>query len=99
MGAVTVREATGGHFDSVIASIDQLIQDLKNENAKDIADRDQCKADYRKINKTIEQETWKIHKNEVEIGRLVSLIEKTTDEKMKTIDEFNRTNTEIQRMN
>merc|ERR1719269_302641 len=35
--AATVRTATQGHFDDVIASIDTMLQTLKDEEADDIA--------------------------------------------------------------
>merc|ERR1719316_905072 len=40
--AATVRTATQGHFDDVIASIDTMIQTLKDEEQEDIKQRDWC---------------------------------------------------------
>jgi len=40
--AATVRAATTGHFDEVIASIDTMLQTLKDEEAEDIKQRDWC---------------------------------------------------------
>merc|ERR1712183_971801 len=81
--AMTVREATAGHFNTVIEAIDKIIAELKQEDLNDIADRDQCKEQYRKINKTIGDLTWKIHKNEVRITKLQSVIDATEDEKTR----------------
>jgi len=40
--AATVRAATTGHFDEVIASIDTMLTTLKDEEAEDIKQRDWC---------------------------------------------------------
>merc|ERR1719506_721563 len=40
--AATVRSATMGHFDEVIASIDTMLQTLKDEEGEDIKQRDWC---------------------------------------------------------
>merc|ERR1719456_1166184 len=46
--AATVRTATQGHFDDVIASIDTMLQTLKDEEAQDIKQRDWCIAERNK---------------------------------------------------
>merc|ERR1719359_1683414 len=40
--AASVRTATKGHFDDVIAEIDTMLQTLKDEEAEDIKQRDWC---------------------------------------------------------
>merc|ERR1719253_1829331 len=40
--AATVRVATRGHFDEVIASIDTMLQTLADEGAEDVKQRDWC---------------------------------------------------------
>merc|ERR1719377_174200 len=40
--AASVRTATKGHFDDVIAQIDTMLQTLKDEEAEDIKQRDWC---------------------------------------------------------
>jgi len=73
--AAQVHEAKAGHFDTVIASIDKTIQDLKDEEAADIAKRDQCKEEITKSNSTILDLTWKIKCNEAKIDKLQRKIE------------------------
>jgi len=73
--AAQVHEAKAGHFDTVIASIDKTIQDLKDEEAADIAKRDQCKEEITQSNSTILDLTWKIKCNEAKIDKLQRKIE------------------------
>ena len=61
--AASVRMAKSGHFDKVIASIDKIIQNLKDEEAADIAKRDECKDQYLSIESIVKDLSWKIKKN------------------------------------
>jgi len=88
MLAVQVREATAGHFDEVIGSIDKMIQVLRDENSADIAKRDQCKEEYHKIESTSKDLAWNIEKNEAKIDRLAKLIDQLSEEKEQTIQEL-----------
>merc|ERR1719203_1793098 len=76
--------AKAGHFDKVITSINDMIQDLKDEEAADIEKYDQCKEELFKINKTISQVTWLIKNNNVRINKLDAAIDKKREEVKET---------------
>lgn len=84
--AVRVQEAKVGHFDAVIKEVDVMIQTLKDEDAADIAKRDQCKSEYQEIASKIANVTWLIKKNNAKIDKLTTLIEELTDERVKTLE-------------
>mmetsp|Transcript_28441 Transcript_28441/g.80831 ORF Transcript_28441/g.80831 Transcript_28441/m.80831 type:complete len:726 (-) Transcript_28441:28-2205(-) len=86
--ALKVRECKVGHFDKVIAAIDEMVKALKEENLADIAKRDQCKEEYLKIESTSKDLTWKIKNNVAKIDKLTKLIELRTAQKEKTIQEI-----------
>jgi hypothetical protein len=88
MLAAQVNEAKVGHFDKVITAIDTMIQTLKEEDAADIAKRDQCIDEYKKIDSTVADVTWKIQKNAAKIDKLQSVVEKREAEKAQTIDDI-----------
>ncbi|CAK0889913.1 unnamed protein product [Prorocentrum cordatum] len=73
--AAQVHEAKAGHFDAVIAAIDKMMLDLKDEDIADIAKRDQCKKEITQSNSTILDLTWKIKCNEAKIDKLQRKIE------------------------
>jgi len=87
--AVRVRAAKVGHFDKVLISIDDMIGTLQQEDADDIAKRDQCKDEYQKIASKIANVTWLIQKNEAKIDKLKRIIAKRTEQKHQTIDQIN----------
>jgi len=89
MLASKVRSAKVGHFDEVLASIDKMIQTLKEENDADIAKRDQCKDEYQKIESTVKDVNWKIEKNEAKIDKLTKLIQLRTEQLAKTFEQIN----------
>merc|ERR1712079_753046 len=86
--AVRVQGTKAGHFDEVIAAIDEMIKTLKEEDLADIAKRDQCKDEYTKIASVIGEVTWLIEKNEAKIDKLMTTIEELEAEKAKTIEEI-----------
>merc|ERR1719242_2937229 len=86
--AVRVQGTKAGHFDEVIAAIDEMIKTLKEEDLADIAKRDQCKDEYKKIASVIGEVTWLIEKNEAKIDKLIATIEDLEAEKAKTIEEI-----------
>merc|ERR1719453_2311532 len=96
--AAEVRTAKVGHFDKVIAAIDQMIQVLKDEEAGDIANRDQCKDEYQKIESKVKDLNWKIEKNEAKIDKLEQLIKLRTAEKVKTVEDIESTEKAIVQM-
>jgi len=86
--AVRVQGTKAGHFDEVIAAIDEMIKTLKEEDLADIAKRDQCKDEYKNIASVIGEVTWLIEKNEAKIDKLIAKIEDLEAEKAKTIEEI-----------
>merc|ERR1719242_1796102 len=86
--AVRVQSTKYGHFDEVIAAIDEMIKTLKEEDLADIAKRDQCKEEYKNIASVIGEVTWLIEKNEAKIDKLIATIEDLEAEKAKTIEEI-----------
>lgn len=86
--AVRVQGTKAGHFDEVIAAIDAMIKTLKEEDLADIAKRDQCKEENKKIASVIGEVTWLIEKNEAKIDKLLKTIEELEAEKAKTIEEI-----------
>jgi len=86
--AVRVQGTKVGHFDEVLAAIDEMIKTLKQEDLDDIAKRDQCKEQYKDIASVIGEVTWLIEKNEAKIDKLLKTIEDLEAEKAKTIEEI-----------
>jgi hypothetical protein len=86
--AVQVREAKVGHFDKVIAAIDEMMATLKEEDAADIAKRDQCLDEYQKTDSAIADIKWLIEKNEAKIDKLEGLIELRNKQRTKTIEDM-----------
>jgi len=85
---VRVREAKVGHFDQVIVSINEMINTLKQEDLDDIAERDQCKEEFLKIESTVKQVTWQIKKNEAKINKLTELIALREQQKQETVKQI-----------
>merc|ERR1719436_1746837 len=61
------------------------METLKEENAADIAKRDQCIDEYKKIDSVVANVTWLIEKNVAKIEKLENLIAKKKKEKEQTI--------------
>lgn len=93
--AAKVRTAKVGHFEEVIKAIDDIIAQLKKEAAEDFGKVDECKEEYTKINSTISDLNWKIEKNEAKIDKLEDLIEKSKEDKAKTIEDIEDTTKQI----
>jgi len=85
MLAAQLRQAKAGHFDAVIKAIDEMMVTLKEENAADIAKRDQCKEEYLNTDSRTADLEWKIKNNIAKIDKLQGLIDKNTAEKEETI--------------
>merc|ERR1719174_1575028 len=96
--AATVKEAAVGHFDEVIKDIDQMIQVLKDEQADDIAKRDECKQEYQDVASSVAQLDWEIEKNLAKIAKLEKLIAKREDEKEEALAAIEDTKKEITEM-
>jgi len=86
--AAKVKLAQAGHFDKVLASIDEMIAMLRGENDADIAKRDQCKEEYAKIETNVAALSWLIEKNEAKIGKLTELIDLRNSQLDKTFGEI-----------
>jgi len=93
--AATLRESKVGQFDAVLKAIDDMIQTLKDEDADDIAKRDQCLEEYQKINSTVANVKWLIKENVAKIDKLTRLIEKATVEKEETQASIKETEDQI----
>jgi chromosome segregation ATPase len=85
MLAAQVTQAKVGHFDKVLAAIDTMMQTLKDEDAADIAKRDQCIDEYKNIDSTVGDVTWLIKNNAAKIDKLQGKIEKRAAELEQTI--------------
>jgi len=72
----------------VIAAIDEMIKTLADEDAADIAKRDQCKAEYQSIASRVANITWLIQVNEATIDKLTRTIEKLDAERLQTIQQI-----------
>jgi len=86
--AAKVKLAQAGHFDKVLASIDEMIAMLRGENDADIAKRDQCKEEYAKTATNVAALSWLVEKNEAKIGKLTELIEQRNSQLDKTFGEI-----------
>jgi len=93
--AVTVRTTKSGHFDAVIAAIDEIYQNLKDENNADIAKRDECKAKNQEITSTVNDLDWKMSVNQATIDKLNKQIENREAEKANTLEEIEDMATQI----
>merc|ERR1719281_2411916 len=82
--AVAVRTATKGHFDEVIAAIDEMIEELKAEGQEDIEQRDWCIAEQN--NQTNHKENL-----EYEISQLQAKITKAEKKKAELEAEKEKT--------
>jgi hypothetical protein len=89
--AARVHEAKAGHFEGVIKAIDDMIQTLTEEEAADVAKRDQCKAEIQESNSTILQLRWEIKCNEAKIEKLTRAIEEKEEEIEKASQEIELT--------
>merc|ERR550537_1574406 len=96
--AASVKLAKSGHFDGVIASIDEIIQNLKDEDKADIEKRDECKNTFQEIESTVKDLEWKIRKNEAKIDKLEKLIAAREEEKAKTIEEIEDVTAQMEAM-
>merc|ERR1719174_2019259 len=96
--AVSVKNSKSGHFDEVIKSIDEIMQNLRDEEAADIKKRDECKDKFQEITSTVNDLEWKIEKNEAKIDKLSKLIAEHQAEKAMTIEEIESVETQMEAM-
>jgi len=86
--AVSIRSSKSGHFDQVMAEINEVIQMLKDEGQADIEKRDECKSQLHSIESTVKDLSWKVEVNDKNIDKLEKLIALREEEKAKTISEI-----------
>jgi len=86
--AVSIRSSKSGHFDKVMAEIEEVIQMLRDEGKADIEKRDECKAKFQSIESTVSDLTWKVSVNDKNIDKLEKLIALREEDKAKTISEI-----------
>lgn len=86
--AVSIRSSKSGHFDKVMAEIEEVIQMLRDEGKADIEKRDECKSKFQSIESTVSDLTWKVNVNDKNIDKLEKLIALREEDKAKTIAEI-----------
>eukprot|EP00403_Amphidinium_massartii_P014650 CAMPEP_0178411228 /NCGR_PEP_ID=MMETSP0689_2-20121128/21386_1 /TAXON_ID=160604 /ORGANISM="Amphidinium massartii, Strain CS-259" /LENGTH=716 /DNA_ID=CAMNT_0020032427 /DNA_START=53 /DNA_END=2203 /DNA_ORIENTATION=+ len=96
--AATISTTKVGHFDKVLAAIDEMIQVLKDEETSDIEKKDQCIEEYKKTNSTIADLTWKIEVNEANIDKFKATIKQLKADLQATIDHIRDTIREVREM-
>merc|ERR1719424_299487 len=85
--AVSIRTATTAHFDEVIASVDTMLQNLKDEAAKDVEQRDWCVAEQHKENMNRDGFQYQISQLEAKIKRAETKKAGLETDKQKTLDD------------
>jgi len=70
MGKLAVAVKMGGHFDKIIAMIDQMIGSLRKEEAEDIAHRDRCQGSQGKNANDMADLQHDIEKSAAELERM-----------------------------
>jgi septal ring factor EnvC (AmiA/AmiB activator) len=68
--AATVKTTVGGHFDSVIRSIDKMVGELRTEEQDDVDHRDWCQEHENKFTNQAEDLEYKVGQTEALIERL-----------------------------
>jgi len=96
--AAAVRVSTGGHFDKIIEKIDEMISDLKKEDAEDIKQRDDCKDQYQELAMQKSEIKWLIEKNEAEIVKIEDAITKINEAIEDTVKAISDTKKELEEM-
>jgi len=72
LAAMAVKVKAGGHFDKVIASIDQMVALLRREEQADILHRDRCQGSMNKNKNDMEDLNHAIDKSNKTIERMAS---------------------------
>jgi len=96
--AASIRMMGAGHFDKVIKEIDGLIQELKDEEAADIKQRDWCKDEYQQNSEEKAETKWLIEKNSGVITKLENTLEALIEDITATENEIQETNATIARI-
>jgi len=96
--AARVSTAKAGHFDAVLKAIDGMISQLNTENEDDIAKRDQCIEENKKIDSVVANVEWLIRKNVARIDKLTRQKEKATTEKAEAEDALTETRAQMDQL-
>merc|ERR1719262_598822 len=75
-----------------------MLKVLAEEQADDIAKRDECKDEYQEVASSVAQLDWEIEKNLAKIAKLEKLIAKREDEKEEALATIEDTEKEITEM-
>jgi len=94
--AATLR--LGGHFDSVVAEIDTMMNTLKAEEKDDINQRDWCKEETFKNEQEASRYEYKIERTDARLGKLSAKLENLEDNLQHTIQEIQDTKADIKSM-
>jgi len=95
LAQVAMNLRTGGHFDAVMATIDQMIAILRKEEQDDIAHRDRCQTSQNKNKNEMEDLSHSIAKTETAIERLDTKASELKSQ-IDTLDsEINSTKTDM----
>merc|ERR1719456_733804 len=89
---------TGGHFDSVIAEIDKMMDTLKAEEKDDIEQRDWCKEETFKNEQEASRYEYKIERTDAKIMKLTTKLNELEATRQQTIQEILDTKTDIKDM-
>lgn len=95
--AANLRLATagGGHFDTIIAAIDQLVTEIGREQSADDTNVQQCKVDLQEASAKKEDLSWKVESSTAEIGKLEEVIAAKQNEETQTTEELNTMNADL----
>jgi hypothetical protein len=88
----------GGHFDAVTGEIDKMKEVVKEEEKKDIADKDWCKEEKHKNEQEASRFEYKIEKTDAHIGRLKVKLEELEGMLTATINDIISTKKDIKEM-
>eukprot|EP00928_Gymnodinium_smaydae_P070637 TRINITY_DN54437_c0_g1_i1.p1 TRINITY_DN54437_c0_g1~~TRINITY_DN54437_c0_g1_i1.p1 ORF type:complete len:738 (+),score=207.04 TRINITY_DN54437_c0_g1_i1:58-2214(+) len=87
--------ASSGHFDKVMASIDEMIAVLRAEEQADIEHRDRCQGSQNKNRNEIEDLNSAVKKSEESIGRLDNKMKAASDSIKSLEGEIKATNDDL----
>mmetsp|Transcript_40733 Transcript_40733/g.93729 ORF Transcript_40733/g.93729 Transcript_40733/m.93729 type:complete len:684 (-) Transcript_40733:72-2123(-) len=96
--AASVRQVQGGAFFKVLASIDAMVQTLKDEDAADVKKKDQCADEYAQSEQDIAAVSWRIEKSAAKINNLNQALKANEKEQGATIKAIQEVDDEMTAM-
>mmetsp|Transcript_98940 Transcript_98940/g.175288 ORF Transcript_98940/g.175288 Transcript_98940/m.175288 type:complete len:716 (-) Transcript_98940:121-2268(-) len=96
LAKIATEVKSGGHFDKVIAMIDEMMQVLREEEAEDITHRDLCQSKQNANGNEIEDLNHDISKTTDEMARTTSTITELGKQITAVKAEINATKTDLQ---